>query len=236
MSFGDEALLPSPGGLTLSWTDLADIGVKLVLGVAGLYFVNSLGRKSRQEIQAKVADERFEAYAALWFETRVAAGIRTLTGEGPLTQAERKELAENLTAWYYDKGNGMLLSEDTRKIFLEAKHNLIRQADALTPRSLSQAVLESQDHRDSVWGSASLRQVSLLRNSMRADLAIYSSPASPGGGQSRLSPQDREFLKACDVRLWRRPWRPSMRELLFRLFSRDNAKSGGEAGTGPPDA
>jgi hypothetical protein len=107
------------------------------------------------------------------------AGIRVLTGAGGLGKAERKQLAESLTTWYYDKGNGMLLSEDTRKIFLEAKHNLIRGAGALTPQSLRRTLLESLDP-DSVWGSASLRQVSLLRNSTRADLAIYSSPPVPG--------------------------------------------------------
>jgi hypothetical protein len=214
-----------------NWTDLG----KLLLGAAGLYFVNSLGRKNRQEIQAKVADQRFEAYAALWVETKLAAGIRVLTGEGPLTQAERKQLAERLTTWYYAKGNGMLLSEDTRKIFIEAKHNLIREPNALRPLSLSQTVRDSSDP-DSVWGAASLRQISLLRNSMRADLAIYSSPASPAGGKAGLKPQDKEFLKACEVQLWRRPWRSTLRGVLSRLLSRGNAGSAGEAGTGPPDA
>jgi hypothetical protein len=50
----------------------------------------------------------------------------------------RLALADRLTTWYYDCGNGMLLSETTRKIFLEAKHNLVRGDDDLTPMSLSQ--------------------------------------------------------------------------------------------------
>ena len=191
-------------------TDWVDVVSKVVLGVVGLYFAHSLGRKTRQEIQAKVADKRFEAYAALWVETKTAAGIRELTGQGPLTPDERKQLATSLTAWYYDKGNGMLLSENTRKIFLEAKHNLIRKVDDLTPQSLQHAIRESSEP-DLVWGSASIRQISLLRNSMRADLAIYSSPANATGGQAGLWPQDIEFLIACEVDLTRRPWRPSHR-------------------------
>jgi hypothetical protein len=196
-------------------TDWAVAGVTAVLGGIGLYFAHSIRRRFRQEIQARVADRRFKAYAALWAETKVAAGIRELTGQGGLSLEERKQLADKLTTWYYERGNGMLLSADTRKIFLEAKHNLIRDIENLTPVSLKERVKGSLKP-ETEWGMASLRQISLLRNSMRADLAIYASPASPTGKQAGLDPGDREFLVACKIDLNRRPWRPSLRERLFR--------------------
>jgi hypothetical protein len=44
---------------------------------------------------------------------------------------------------------------------------------------------------------------------MRADLLVYSQPS----GQ-RLMPEDKAFLKDCDVRTWRRPWRRTLGETL----------------------
>ena len=82
-------------------------GLTGALGVAGLYFAHSLRRRTNQEISLNVAAKRFDAYVALWAETKAAAGMRTLTGQGPLSPGERGQLAERLTEWYYDKGNGM---------------------------------------------------------------------------------------------------------------------------------
>ena len=36
--------------------------------------------------------------------------------EAPLKQAERSQLFDELTDWYYDSGYGMLLTEPTRNI------------------------------------------------------------------------------------------------------------------------
>lgn len=46
-----------------------------------------------------------------------------------------------------------------------------------------------------------IRQLSLLRTAMRADLGIIGRPY----GQS-LDPVDRAFLRSAGVRLWERPW------------------------------
>ena len=97
---------------------------------------------------------------------------------------------------------------------MEAKHNLVRRVEDLTPVSLRQRVKGSSDP-EAVWGKASLRQVSLLRASMRADLAIYSSPASPTGRGPELGKEDREFLVASKVNLNRQPWRPPFRTRLL---------------------
>jgi hypothetical protein len=198
-------------------TDWVDVGVTAVitaaLGVAGLYFANSIRRRTNQETQLNVAAKRFEAYAALWAETKAAAGMRALTGQGALTLDERRRLAERLTDWYYDKGNGMLLSEETRKVFLEAKHNLIRPLQQLTPESLRQKIAASSKP-EKLWGEASLRQISLIRNAMRADLAIYTSPAAAARRKRGLDDEDKAFLRAAEVDLNQRPWRASRRERL----------------------
>jgi hypothetical protein len=201
-------------------TDWVDVGVTAgitaALGVAGLYFAHSIRRRTNQETQLTVADKRFAAYGALWGETKAAAGMRTLTGQGPLTPDERTQLAERFTDWYYDKGNGMLLSEETRKVFLEAKHNLIRPLEELNPESLRRKI-EASSEPERLWGEASLRQISLLRNAMRADLAIYTSPAAAVRRKGGLDSEDKAFLRASEVDLNRRPWRSSRRERLRSL-------------------
>jgi hypothetical protein len=203
-------------------TDWADVGVTagitVALGAAGLYLAHSVRRRTNQQIQLNVADKRFAAYAALWAETKAAPGMHTLTGEGPLKPDERRRLADRLTEWYYDNGNGMLLSEETRKVFLEAKHNLIRPVELLTPKSRQRKIeASSEAERDGLWGEASLQQISLLRNAMRADFAVYTSPAGAKRMRKGLTSEDREFLLDCGVDLNRRPWRTSRRERLQSL-------------------
>ena len=160
----------------------------------------------RGQIQARVAEKRFDSYAKLWAEFKVASPLRRVTGEGPLSQDERHTLYGKLTNWYYDSGNGMLLSQETRNIYLVAKENLICGVDALKPASLQKKVQASKEP-DADRGSASIRQFSLLRTAMRGDIAIYTSP----WGQ-KLDEEDRQFLDACRVDLNREPWRSSARD------------------------
>jgi hypothetical protein len=145
-----------------------DIAVTVLLGVVGLYLANSI----RRQIQARVAEKRFDSYGKLWAELKVASPLRRVTGEGPLSQDERHTLYGKLTDWYYDSGNGMLLSQETRNIYLAAKENLICEVDALKPASLQKQV-QASDDPDTIRGWASIRQFSLLRTAMRGDIAIY---------------------------------------------------------------
>jgi hypothetical protein len=185
--------------------DLADVAVTLLLGGAGLFFAYSIDRRTRQEVKSKVAEKRFDAYGALWAETKVASPMRKVTGDGPLSPAERTSLYDRLTDWYYDCGNGMLMSQDTRNIYLAAKENLICEPERLVPHSLTDSVCGSSDP-ESVRGWASIRQISLLRTAMRGDVGIFTSP----WGES-LSQADTEFLTACKVNIWSEPWRGSKR-------------------------
>ncbi len=176
-------------------TEWIGIAVTAVLTLAGLYFGNALRLKTRTEVEANVAEKRFAAYAALWAQTKTASPMRRV----PLTRAERSQLYDQLTDWYYDGGNGMLLTEETRNIYLQAKKNLICPTEELVPESLvEQAVRDG----DAARGQASIDQLSLLRTSMRADIRIYTQPYD-----EELSPEDIGFLKASKVDLRRPPWR-----------------------------
>ena len=93
----------------------------------------------------------------------------------------------------------MLLTEQTRNIYLKAKRNLTCPVAKLEPASFrEQVALEGEAARS----SKSIRQLSLLRTSMRADVEIYTQPY-----EEELSPDDIEFLRACKVDLDRPPWR-----------------------------
>ncbi len=181
-------------------SDWLGIAVTFVLGIVGLYLVHSL----RQQIRAKVADKRFDAYAALWSNLKSASPFRALAGAGPLSTEERTTLFNLLTDWYYDDGKGMLLAHDTRNIYLQAKENLLCAPSDLKPASLAQRVLASADPEEA-RSAASIRQLSLLRTSMRGDIKLYASPYG-----EPLSENDEAFLRACTVNPNRAPWR-SMR-------------------------
>jgi hypothetical protein len=175
------------------------IAVTALLSVAALYYGQSLRRRMSAEVAAKVADKRFDAYAALWQEMKIASPMRTT----PLTAGERSKLFQDLTDWYYNKGHGMLLTERTRNIYLTAKRNLTCPVEKLEPASFKEQVaLEG----DTARSSRSIRQLSLLRTSMRADVEIYTQPY-----EEELSPDDIEFLRACKVDLDRPPWRDAIR-------------------------
>jgi hypothetical protein len=176
--------------------------VPILITAAGLYLGQSIRRKTRAEIEQQVAGRRLEAYDELWSKTPIAMG----GGAALASAAAREKLYAELTAWYYEGGNGMVLSEQTRSVYLTAKANLVCAPDELQPTGLRDRVaqLEGAD-REAERGRASTRQFSLLRTSMRADLLVFTGP----WGQ-RLDREDRQFLRACGVRQWRRPWRPSL--------------------------
>jgi len=181
----------------MEWVQLL---VSVAIAVVGLYFANSIDRRTKADLKVKVAEKRFEAYGAMWAETIVAAPSRAYTGEGPPMAADRAKLHASLTAWYYAKGNGMLLAEETRNIYLVAKRNLICKVEDLEPSTLARRIRVSQE-QDRERGEASTRQLSLLRTSMRGDLDIFTRPYGED-----LSSEDREFLVACGVDLDREPW------------------------------
>jgi hypothetical protein len=178
-------------------SDWVGIAVTAVLTLVGLYFANSLRLRTRAEIEKGVADKRFAAYAKLWAYTKVASPMRG----SPLTENERADLYTALTDWYYDDGNGMLLTEQTRNIYLNAKRNLTCLDKELVPENLAQRVLATGADRESIRGKASIDQLSLLRTSMRADIRIFTEPY-----KESLKPEDTAFLASCKIDLTEKPW------------------------------
>jgi hypothetical protein len=175
------------------------IAITAVLSLAALYYGNNLRRRTRAEVEAKIAEKRLPAYAALWEKTKVASPMRST----PLAPGERSQLFDDLTDWYYDCGHGMLLTERTRNIYLKAKANLTCQAEKLVPASLGDRLAAEGD---AARGRASIDQLSLLRMSMRADVEIFTQPYD-----EELSPDDVAFLEACKVDLNLPPWRDAVR-------------------------
>lgn len=178
-------------------TDWPSVAAAAAVGAAGLYLGNSIHRRIRAEIDSHVAEKRFGSYAALWAKTKLASPMRT----EPLSEAERETLFKDLTGWYYEAGNGMLLSQDVRNIYLKAKKNLTCPVDELQPESLRDRV-RAGDTPDQVRGQASIDQLSILRTSMRADIKIYTSPYD-----EELDDEDIAFLVECNVDIGRSPWK-----------------------------
>src|SRR4051794_12785814 len=103
----------------MAWSDWAGVATTGVLGAAGLYFANSFRRRTRADLEHAVAEKRFAAYGAMWTELEAASPMRE-----PGAVLDKRKLFGALTRWYYDGGNGMLLSPDARRIYLAAKENL----------------------------------------------------------------------------------------------------------------
>ena len=96
----------------------------------------------------------------------------------------------------------MLLTEQTRDIYLTAKKNLTCPVNQLEPSSLAERVGGAGD---ATRGAASIDQLSLLRTSMRADVEIYTQPYDQS-----LSEDDVDFLQAYNIDLGRPPWREAL--------------------------
>jgi hypothetical protein len=175
-------------------SDWAQIAVTVLLGLVTAYIGVSIRQKRRQEIAVNVAEHRLDAYAALWSKIPLSPELRKLRSDPPLTPSDRREIFDQLTAWYYSDGHGMLLGVGTRSIYLTVKANLICNPDQFVPMSLIDDVRRSDDARS----VAVARQLSLLRSSMRADLEVYGKPWG-----KPLHQVDREFLYACRVPGWR---------------------------------
>lgn len=162
---------------------------------AGAY----VGVSLRRQLRTRVSERRLIAYAALWQVTRKAAPSR----QDSLTEAERMELFEEMTSWYYQDGSGMCMTSGCRNIFFKAKANLVALSDDLEPTLrdyLAQAESEEQSRRSNL----AVSQLSLLRTRVRADLEIF----GRWYRDQDLNDEERAFLKDCGEDISKYPWRP----------------------------
>ncbi len=189
---------------TQDFIRILDVLVTIFLGIVGLYLTHSF----RRQVKQKTADGRMNSYSALWEITRVASPVRLKKWHadetrGPVTVEERTQLYAALTDWYYEHGNGMYLGDGTRRLYLTAKDNLICPDEALKPAKLSAIVRQlPADQRAEKRGELSIRQLSLLRARMRADLEVYGTLFF-----GELQEDDQDFLRYCGQDLRRKPWR-----------------------------
>lgn len=186
-------------------TAIMDLILKLAIALLGFYFAHSLSR----QVALRVSERRLGAYSALWAITGAASPTRLKEGgANPLKSAERQRLHDELAVWYYSEGNGMLLADGTRTMFLKVKDNLVRAPEELEPKSFSTEVLHAGvDEGEAIRGKSAIRQLSLLRTRMKADLGVF---GIHYGGD--LTDADKSFLKDCGESLWRRPWRKPLRQ------------------------
>lgn len=183
-----------------------EIIVSSVITLAGLYLAYSFHRQQR----LKIAEKRIDAYRKLWqvMEPARPSRLDPADGGGPITVAEARELYDGITAWYFADGNGMLLTERTRAMYLVAK------------RRLSTYAAGAADSKSGRSGEQRMRELSLLRTQMKFDLTIYGVfyPDSLDG-------RDEAFIRSCGLNpaSWCQP-------LSEKLRVRRSRKSGRASG------
>jgi hypothetical protein len=181
--------------------ELADLLVGAAVAVIGLYLTHSLRRQQR----LRVAERRMASYQELWKLMEIARPTRLEEWEaaGPLTREEARGLYASFTHWYFGAGHGMLLTETTKKLYLETKASLGRYAVSTDPDGQRA-------------GERAIQELSLLRQQMKLDLNIYG--VSYFGD---LDDEDKVFLRSAGInpRRWARPpWPRRLAASLQRMF------------------
>jgi hypothetical protein len=179
--------------------DVAQLVITSLVAVIGLYLAHGFRRQQR----LRIAERRLDAYGALWTLMEVARPTRvkdvSVDREGPLTRAEARELYRDMTHWYFRSGNGLLLPDATKDLYLNVKARLGTYA-------------VGADSPSDWEGTQRIEELGLLRAQMRLDLDVYSVPylSSPGPKSMKLRT---ELLEAAgiDPEGWGTPpWRIRM--------------------------
>ena len=176
-----------------SAADWATAAVTLIVGVAGIFLALNINK----DLKLRLAERRLAAYERLWALMRPASPY-----SNPLDEAGRRQLQAQFTNWYYRNGDGIMLERVSRTVYFEAKDNLVRPVEMLTPKDsrvrlgkLGDTELERQR------GLLAQRQLSLLRTQLKSDLTIFGEPYG-----EKLGKEDRAFLAYCGVNISRKPW------------------------------
>jgi hypothetical protein len=181
-----------------------ELALNSLLVVVGLFLANNF----RRQLQLKMVDRRAEAYGRLWALMRVAGPWRVETEQGLMDKTERWNLYHGMSSWYFS-GDGMLLEEKTRELYLNAKFNLVCEdyklrlnLEAQDRDKLDGELKKQHDQLDSWRSLLSMRELSLLRTQMKSDLEILGYTY-----QGELTWLDVAFLKTAPINLRKRPWR-----------------------------
>jgi hypothetical protein len=208
----------------LSLGDVVGALVTLVVGFASVFFAYNY----RRQLALRAAERRIDAYGALWTAMHVARPTRKDINGEVITAAERRELEAQMSLWYFTGGSGMLLTQDTRQMYFANKRNLVCADVNVTPAVARDQILEREGRAAREWarGELAMRQLSLLRTQMKADLDIYGRVYG-----EKLGPTDIAFIRACGLDPGRRPWRPSR---LDRLRGRKQLSPKGDENNESP--
>ncbi|MEV4313859.1 hypothetical protein [Actinocrispum sp. NPDC049592] len=168
----------------------------VLLGLVGLWFAHNY----RRQIRLKLAERQVESYMRLWGLTALASPFR----DTPLDAAERRQLFDDMSKWYFDDGDGILMSTASRDLFVVVHTNLGCPLGTVKPSGLAEQLAalppaEAERRR----GCALVRQVSLLRTQLKSDLAMHVGV----NYFPELLADDRAFLASCGLSARRRPWR-----------------------------
>src|SRR3954447_284823 len=202
----------------LSLGDVVGALVTLVVGFASVFFAYNY----RRQLALRAAERRIDAYGLLWTAMHVARPSRKDIEGEVITAAERGALEAQMSLWYFTGGSGMLLTQDTRQMYFAVKRNLVCQDAKLMPAVARDQIVALDDAGAREWarGDLAMRQLSLLRTQMKADLDIYGRLYG-----ENLGPKDIAFIRACDLDPGRPPWRPSR---LDRLRGRKQLRPDGD--------
>jgi hypothetical protein len=157
----------------------------------------------------------------MWGCMQIATPVRIAKWQDqlrPLDAAERQQIFDGLTTWYYQSGHGMLLEGTTRSLYLAVKDNLICPVEEFKPKAVRERLLR-QPVECQEWerGIVLIQQLSTLRTRMKADLDVYGPTYhTDADHQSR---EDRiALLKCCsenpDGRPWEEPWYWRLRQRI----------------------
>lgn len=183
---------------------IADVIINIILSGIGLYLAHSY----RRNIAMSVAEKRLAAYSALWSRMICTSPVRLSEWINELlTRKEREMLFNEFTKWYYENGNGMLLGGGTRNIYLCVKDNLVCPVEYYKPESIRTSLkMLSYEEQEKERGRLSIRQLSLLRNRMKADLEVYG-PSY----HTELDDDAKALLRCCAEDLSAKVWRGKQR-------------------------
>lgn len=125
-----------------------------------------------RERRLKLAERRLESYERLWAVLRKA----TQTDES-FGAPTRRRVHKLMTDWYYEHGDGIHLTADGQKIYLNARKNLVCKPASFFPATLANHLEKKPARtRDREQGKLCQNQLSLLRTQLKKDVKFYGRP------------------------------------------------------------
>jgi hypothetical protein len=134
------------------------LGAGFVSGWFATYY--RLTKEFRLKIDEKLRDQRINVYKSLWARLEELKGFNR---PPRYTYEQLKELSIGLTRWYFDSGNGLLLSRSSMDAYIELQEEIKK---AFSGKNDS----EDMDQDGNEQFKKILQQASKLRTRLTADI------------------------------------------------------------------